>query len=145
MIDTKSFLLYGINQGMAKSYATQVGKHIECVGKAGIKLEKQFEMGLTKEQLADHDCSKWDLAEFPHYALHFHGEKFGLARNPPKFERAWLHHIHNNPHHWQHWMFPDGFKLDGGEAHNGIIKMPENYLLEMVADWQGGKLGLFSN
>ena len=48
-----------------------------------------------------------------------------------KFNYAWLHHIHNNPHHWQYWI------LTNDDPENGIaaLEMPDHYILEMICDW----------
>ena len=45
------------------------------------------------------------------------------------FNKAWLHHIHSNPHHWQHWVLLQ----DEGSAI--YIDMPMNYIIEMICDW----------
>jgi hypothetical protein len=47
------------------------------------------------------------------------------------FDRAWLHHQHANPHHWQHWVLRE----DSGAVK--LLPMPEHFLREMVADWMG--------
>jgi len=47
------------------------------------------------------------------------------------FDRAWLHHQHANPHHWQHWLL----RMDDGPT--VAIEMPEHFAREMVADWMG--------
>lgn len=52
------------------------------------------------------------------------------------FDRAWLHHQHWNPHHWQHWCLLD----DSPSEPSGkpkLLKMPEHFAREMVADWMG--------
>ncbi len=56
--------------------------------------------------------------------------------DPEAYDRAWLHHLHNNPHHWQYWVMPPEFNPDG-DHDNGCLKMPEEYVLEMIADWMG--------
>ncbi len=48
-----------------------------------------------------------------------------------QFDRAWLHHIHCNPHHWQHWVLSQ----DDGEVK--CLEMPTHFAREMVADWIG--------
>jgi hypothetical protein len=83
------------------------------------------------------------------------------------FATAWMKHQHRNKHHWQYWCKVDGVPLpmtniliwDRGEAqefvkHNdGMMdwvdlrpvdaaritcdEMPELYVREMLADWQG--------
>ena len=46
-----------------------------------------------------------------------------------EFDKAWLHHIHNNPHHWQYWVL----LKDDGDI--GVLDMPTNYIIEMICDW----------
>lgn len=115
-----------IPEQVAKDYVESLKEHIAYVQEAGRKL------GLPNEQLDIHDKSKWEEPEFSGYALHFKG---GGA--PDKFAVAWIHHIHYNPHHWQHWIFPDNYTPNGSNVENGVIEMPEKYALEMVADWMG--------
>ena len=47
------------------------------------------------------------------------------------FDRAWLHHQHANPHHWQHWV------LNEDDGLTRCLEMPEHFAREMVADWMG--------
>jgi hypothetical protein len=89
--------------------------------------------GIPEERLFNHDASKFTEAEYPHYARQFFGDK----DDPNGFARAWLHHIHYNDHHWQHWIFPDGYNLKGSSLQNGVMVMPEVCVREMVADWMG--------
>lgn len=118
-----------IPEDVLMAYHTSLMKHIAAVQEAGDKL------GLSKMQLAVHDASKFTRAEFNAYAMHFHG---GGA--PKLFAKAWLHHIHNNPHHWQYWMFADGFSPKESDVEAGLVEMPENYALEMIADWIGASV-----
>lgn len=104
-------------------------KHIAYVQEAGAKI------GVPMYQLAVHDASKFTDEEFPSYAKHFHG-----GGDPDGFARAWLHHMNFNPHHWQHWIFPDGFTPKGSSVENGVVEMPQRYALEMVADWMGASM-----
>lgn len=110
-------------------YARQLAAHIAAVKEAGLKL------GLSEEFLANHDNSKWGEEEFYVYAQHFFG-----GGSPILFARAWLHHIHNNPHHWQYWIFSDGYSPAGSGLEDGVMEMPTMYALEMIADWQGSSL-----
>jgi hypothetical protein len=102
-------------------------KHIEAVREAGAIL------GVRKSQLAVHDDSKWEPEEFWAYAQQFHGNK----ADPTGFSLAWNHHIHCNKHHWQHWLHPAGHVVKGTDLFNGAFEMPENYAMEMIADWLG--------
>ena len=93
--------------------------------------------------LFNHDASKFLRIEYEGYARNFHGDK----GDPAGFARAWLHHIHNNPHHWQYWMFPTTDQLTAAvspstdQGFSGkILPMPELCVREMVADWMGASM-----
>lgn len=45
------------------------------------------------------------------------------------FNRAWLSHIHYQPHHWQHWVL---IKDSGAIV---PLLMPRSFVYEMVIDW----------
>lgn len=137
-----SHFLDGLAKETATAYVESLIQHITLVREAGEKL------GVEPELLIVHDRSKFDHEEFPHYANRFH---VGIGESPldaankagnvsDNFARAWLHHIHHNPHHWQHWMFADGFTPKGSSVENGIVQMPGNYALEMIADWMGASM-----
>lgn len=115
-----------VDKAVADAFAKSLWEHISNVREAGAKL------GIPAERLATHDYSKWSAEEFPAYARHFHG-----GGDPAMFARAWLHHIHSNDHHWQHWIFPDGYNPEGANLENGVAEMPVYAALEMVADWMG--------
>lgn len=119
-----------IKEEVWSSYHSSLMKHIEFVREAGKMI------GVLPMQLEIHDNSKFSIAEFPSYAKHFFG-----GGSPDDFSKAWLHHIHNNPHHWQHWIYPQGFtpKNTTVEA-GGIVFMPQHYALEMIADWMGASM-----
>lgn len=75
-----------------------------------------------------HDASKTDVCEYTPYMNYFY-----LDKNNPEyvenFKYAWLHHIHNNPHHWNYWVLID--EDDGAVA----MDMPDIYIVEMICDW----------
>lgn len=121
---------YGVPEPVAKAYLTYVRDHIRLVREAGERL------GVPDEQLQVHDVSKLSQAEFRGYALHFMG-----PGAPDLFAEAFLHHVHFNAHHWQHWLFPDGFTPKGSTVEAGALPMPMNYILEMAADWQAMSMG----
>ena len=118
---------HGVDPLVARAYTESLRKHLSYVLDAGQRL------GVPQQQLLDHDQSKWESAEFAAYAHHFYGDD-----DPQDFARAMLHHFHHNPHHWEHWIFPNGFTPKGSE--NGVIEMPRPYALEMVADWLGASM-----
>ena len=77
-----------------------------------------------------HDTSKSDPEEYDAYDAYFYGgnRSYEVVQN---FNKAWLRHIHHNPHHWQHWVLIND-NPDEGEI---ILDMPYNYVIEMICDW----------
>ena len=77
-----------------------------------------------------HDQSKDSQEEYDAYDKYFYGpnKSYQVVQN---FNKAWLHHIHNNPHHWQHWVLIN----DDTEDPKTTIEMPYNYIIEMICDW----------
>ena len=122
-------MLERIDANVADRYSESLRRHIAYVQDAGRLL------GVPDHQLAVHDDSKWSCWEFAAYAQNFEG-----GGDPIRFPFAWLHHMHNNEHHWQYWLFPDGWVMEQSTMEKGIIEMPENYVLEMVADWMGASM-----
>ena len=118
------------------NYTARLLLHLKCVREAGESI------GVSSEQLAMHDLSKWSPEEFPAYAMRFGGDEPGQDQTfiADRFAVAWLHHIHHNPHHWQSWIFPDGFSPKGSSIVGGICEMPSRYALEMIADWAGSSV-----
>jgi len=124
---------YGIDRKVAIEFLKSLNEHIRYVIEAGRNI------GVPEEQLKIHDDSKWTAAEFPAYAVNFKGGNLlvDAAKVSDDFTVAWLHHIHYNPHHWQHWIFPDGYSPKESSVENGVVKMPNRFALEMIADWMG--------
>jgi len=75
------------------------------------------------ELIRRHDESKFSADEFKGYRQWFYPVD-GEAIKQDMFDRAWLHHIHNNPHHWEHWV------LNGKP-----LEIPFKYVIEMIVDW----------
>lgn len=77
-----------------------------------------------------HDFSKNDTDEYSAYDAYFYGgnRSYKVVQD---FNRAWLAHIHKNPHHWQHWILIH----DDPKEDMTILEMPYNYILEMICDW----------
>lgn len=109
-------------------YLKYIVRHKWFVLVAGLK----FKVPLWR--LIIHDWSKLMPVEWAAYREFFYGERGPDGSRPPlvkaAFKRAWLHHIHLNPHHWNHYVYTD---TDGTET----LEMPETYLREMLADWWG--------
>lgn len=123
-IETANY--YGVDKAVAEAFIASLTDHINYVVEAGLQI------GVSKDQLAIHDDSKWTEAEFPGYARHFQG-----GGDPDGFASAWLHHIHHNPHHWNYWLFADRYSPKGSQVENGAVEMPQHFALEMIADWMG--------
>lgn len=92
--------------------------------------EKLAEAMLNAEQ---HDESKYTKEEYDAYDAYFYGDHARPPEVQAAFDKAWLHHIHNNPHHWQHWVLLEDDPNIGsiGKA----LEMPLEYVYEMIADW----------
>jgi hypothetical protein len=93
-------------------------------------------------RLLVHDLSKFRPSEWRPYVTNFYGKRSPFTEGDPRaaqeardraaqFNRAWLLHIHRNPHHWQHWILHE----DSGKT---LVLLPESWIVdEMVADWLG--------
>lgn len=63
------------------------------------------------------------------YDNYFYGEQTPAIIEA--FNRAWLMHIHRNPHHWQYWVLINDEPKEG----TILIEMPYPYIIEMICDW----------
>jgi hypothetical protein len=123
-------------------YGGYVIRHKWFVFVAGLKT------GAPIWRLLIHDWSKLSVAEWGPYVETFYrpldpsiGRGQGdagveldqrlRAERKARFNAAWLHHQHRNPHHWQHWILRE----DDGDTR--VLRMPEKFVREMVADWMG--------
>lgn len=89
----------------------------------------------VSENLKKHDASKYSEKEYKAYDEYFYGERTTKVKND--FNLAWLHHIHCNPHHWQHWVLIQD-KGNADSYYSGkfvALDMPDDYILEMICDW----------
>jgi hypothetical protein len=77
-----------------------------------------------------HDLSKFKPSEWLPYAHYFY-DKVSGENEDQDFNLAWLHHQHNNLHHYQRWVL---LMDDGGIEPQ---PMPDRYRREMLADWRG--------
>ena len=124
---------------MSKEYGNYLYEHIHAVEKAAEWMVNHLSVFKTMDlrelitfglNVREHDATKYAEEEYDPYDAYFYGE-----RDEDAFNRAWLHHIHYNPHHWQHWilMNDDGKYRDPDKMFP--LEMPKVYSLEMVADW----------
>lgn len=122
---------------MSLAYNNYLDEHIANVGKAYWWIKEH--MPRAVEDITDdeefailkcHDESKYTCEEYDAYDEYFYG-KDKTPEVEKEFDYAWLHHIHNNPHHWQYWV------LINDEAYVGmeILDMPYYRIIEMICDW----------
>lgn len=97
-----------------------IGKDISFNG----TVDYEWQIGMA------HDESKTQPDEYEAYDAYFYGgnRSYDVVQ---AFNKAWLMHIHRNPHHWQHWVLIND-EPDEGEV---LIQMPYNYIVEMICDW----------
>lgn len=77
-----------------------------------------------------HDASKTETDEYEAYDAYFYGgnRSYKVVQD---YNRAWLLHLHRNPHHWQHWVLINDDPQEGEIC----LDMPYDYILEMICDW----------
>ena len=83
-------------------------------------------------EIFKHDESKFSKDEWPAYDEYFYGDKDDPDVKE-RFDYAWLHHIHNNPHHWQHWILFEDDPETGKEYK--CLRIPEKEVIHMICDW----------
>ena len=120
-----------------EEYEEYLKNHIENVKKSYDLIEDKLliDSDLTVEELTqlnhnieNHDKSKYEDVEFYPYLCNFYpSDKNKL--NQEEYDYAWLHHQHNNPHHWQHWI------LREDEGKLKTLDIPDIYIIEMLCDW----------
>lgn len=123
---------------MSLAYNNYLDEHIANVGNAYEwlheylpeifeEIEGDIDVGCL---IKHHDESKCDMEEYNPYDCYFYGGT-RTQRVVDDFQYAWLHHIHNNPHHWQHYV------LINDEPGEGIVAldMPKQHIIEMICDW----------
>jgi hypothetical protein len=135
---------------MSQAYNEYLRDHIANVDKGFKWIKKYIGMDAVRDILPDfvlpvlhasfnwweHDTSKTHPAEYNAYDAYFYGPDGIKSDSGPTeaikkdFDKAWLRHIHLNPHHWQHWVLVED---DNNEPKP--IEMPDRYILEMLCDW----------
>lgn len=91
-----------------------------------------FKCGYYKRGLL-HDLSKYSPVEFFSSARYFQGNSSPIdaEKKAKGYSLAWQHHKGHNPHHWEYWI--DNI----GTYKNTPIKIPHEYVIEMICDWLG--------
>lgn len=117
---------------MSKEYDAYISEHKHNVQSAYDWLYENLP-GVIRghsidEDISVHDISKYRDIEYEAYDDYFYGEKTKDVKEA--FNYAWLHHNHNNPHHWQYWI------LINDDPENGIEALPMsyNFIVEMICD-----------
>lgn len=96
-------------------------------------------LGVSRWQLLIHDWSKFTPLEWRAYRDTFSTGVAWEARDPElvaRFNYAWNRHVARNPHHWQHWLVFNNLEAPI------VLKMPDRYFWEMLADWMGAQRAL---
>lgn len=122
---------------MSIEYDKYLVKHKEGVKKAYLWIKENIPDIVSESSLEElgwtiytHDSSKTSTEEYDAYDHYFYGRSRSYEV-VNEFQKAWLHHIHNNPHHWQYYVLIN----DDPEEGEVILDMPEVYILEMICDW----------
>ncbi len=125
---------------MSLEYDVYLRKHTSAVRHASQWLIDELsdllnsvlpDLRLVDDLISNHDRSKFEV-EYKPYDRYFYGD----SKDPEvrkNFNYAWLHHIHNNPHHWQYWVLIEDDR-ETGESFKAL-DMPDNYIFEMICDW----------
>lgn len=115
-------------------YDEYLNTHISNVNKAFEWLSQNIPQIFDGHQISPiihcigaHDDSKWGPEEYEPYLEYFYGVRSEQVKHD--FDMAWLHHQHENPHHWQHWLL----KQDDGPSI--ALEMEFEYVIEMICDW----------
>lgn len=128
---------------MSFQYDNYLYNHIKNVKKAHAfmmnalsdKIDIPFE---SFDNVRQHDSSKYSVEEYAAYDAYFYGGNRSKAV-VDEFNKAWLHHIHKNPHHWQHWVLIEDDPKNG--TNYICVEMPKAYAVEMIADWWSFSIG----
>lgn len=121
---------------MSKEYDNYIYEHRENVKKGLEWLRKNLPELFIDEpanlgmNITLHDQSKFNSDEYYAYDKYFYGKNksYEVVQG---FKYAWLEHIHNNRHHWQHWVLINDDPKNG----NTVLDMPYEYIIEMICDW----------
>lgn len=128
---------------MSKAYDEYLEDHIENVKKAFNWMIDQGvldfldlnddEIEKYSKVIYNHDNTKYWADEYEAYDRYFYPDEYednpSFLQRVEEYQRAWLEHMHRNPHHWQHWV------LINDNGFFTVLPMPEVYVIEMICDW----------
>lgn len=110
---------------MSQKYDEYLEKHRQAVKKAyqwiAAYIPELTDVEATRN-IEFHDMSKNTPDEYTPYDNYFYGEQTPAIIEA--FNRAWLMHIHRNPHHWQYWVLINDEPKEG----TILIEMPYPYI-----------------
>lgn len=120
---------------MSYQYDRYLEQHKANVAK-GFRWLQKYLPAITEGSSAEHntifahDASKLNPDEYKAYDAYFYGKNksYQVVQD---FNRAWLLHIHRNPHHWQHWILIN----DDPKESTICLEIPYCYIVEMICDW----------
>ena len=115
---------------MSREYNLYLSDHIENVNRAFYWLGENLPEVVDGVEIMFHDGSKYFDSEYDAYDRYFYGKDHS-EQVLKEFNRAWLHHIHSNPHHWQHWVLVN----DDPNLGTIALDMDYKYIIEMICDW----------
>lgn len=122
---------------MSKQYDEYIDQHKANVKKGfewlHVNLPHLFS-GVNMDEMVyiieHHDITKYHSEEYDAYDAYFYGKNHS-KKVLEDFDKAWLHHIHSNEHHWQHWVLIEDDAKEGVK----VLDMPYVYIIEMICDW----------
>ena len=91
-----------------------------------------FKFGLYWQGIV-HDLSKFLPIEFLTSVKYYQGNRSPIdaEKEDKGYSIAWLHHFHNNKHHWCYWVDWDM------KQNLTPYKIPYKYVIEAICDWIG--------
>lgn len=124
---------------MSLAYDEYLAEHIGNVNKGlhwmldNLALSQEEKSAIETAMVSfNHDESKYSTEEYNAYDQYFYGQNKSYAV-VQAFNYAWLHHIHQNPHHWQYWVLLED-DPNGWTPYKTLL-IPLPYIFEMIADW----------
>lgn len=130
---------------MSLEYDRYLKKHIANVKKAYewiitivdrhilVDILPDFDPKVALLYITNHDLSKMLSDEYIVYDNYFYNGGNKTEEGREAFNKAFLTHVHRNPHHWQYWVAIDSEddEVSGPQA----FDIPDNYVIEMICDW----------
>ena len=124
---------------MSYAYDEYLAEHIGNINKGlhwmldNLALSQEEKSAIETTMVSfNHDESKYSTEEYDAYDRYFYGgnRSYKVVQD---FNYAWLHHIHQNPHHWQYWVLLEDDPET--ELPYKTLMIPLPYIFEMIADW----------